>query len=797
MKTLTFTRILITTLILCIAAPSAQAQKEDGKPLLKGSLIEDRAARKLVEAGDVRYDAGEKDKAVEIWQSVLERYPKSKMRYTAQMRLGDLFLEDKGAYDKARGHFESVSSEENEDEEQRADATLKLGRCFFEGRHYAQCYKTFRDVIEQFPTSEQVNKAYYYIGLAHFRQKHYSRAIDALEKVGTALNKDDQSIEKVEAGKRLYVKIDDADLAILKKGDVIPGSITTSLGDKEEIDCIPVGNNVRLALGSILTELGKPIHNNGILELVGNDKVTVTYTDQHTADEKFNQPRTKNITVVGNAVVEITDGSFHDSLHGAVLGKVVNVQIKDADLDKTDKADQLKAQMGVYRRKTSDEIEEEIAGIIAKGEIEIPPGTDPNLYLLEGDNPHVDRFKEVDAVTVFLTEVKIEKKTPSEPTAGESEETGETEESTTTEKGDSGDKGKKGEKAKEEAPKPVDNSLHSGVFRATVSLAKAEEGNTGDFILQGLPNDTIRVTYVDELNMGEAPRTLTAEAQCIEGNLGGVRVTKTEIDDEALRLQTQLKTAFALTNIGNHYKEFGLADKAKLKYEEALMVAEETAKDARKLGGSLLENTYVQLWKIYYALDNMGLAGAMSARLMREFPNSGFIDDAVLSQAEIARNNGNLNDAITLYGNLIRLQESPLRAEGQFGIAECYEKMAEEATENKANALYERAFQAYQKVFDQFPESGRVGDAVAKMANFYYKKKDYQRAIDVFENVIQEHPDANFLDVILFNYGRCLYRVNRKGQARRQFDKLISDFPESTLAAEAKRISEALAKAGF
>ena len=231
MKTLTFTRILITTLILCIAAPSAQAQKEDGKPLLKGSLIEDRAARKLVEAGDVRYDAGEKDKAVEIWQSVLERYPKSKMRYTAQMRLGDLFLEDKGAYDKARGHFESVSSEENEDEGQRADATLKLGRCFFEGRHYAQCYKTFRDVIEQFPTSEQVNKAYYYIGLAHFRQKHYSRAIDALEKVGTALNKDDQSIEKVEAGKRLYVKIDDADLAILKKGDIIPGSITTSLGD--------------------------------------------------------------------------------------------------------------------------------------------------------------------------------------------------------------------------------------------------------------------------------------------------------------------------------------------------------------------------------------------------------------------------------------------------------------------------------------------------------------------------------------------------------------------------------------
>ena len=45
------------------------------------------------------------------------------------------------------------------------------------------------------------------------------------------------------------------------------------------------------------------------------------------------------------------------------------------------------------------------------------------------------------------------------------------------------------------------------------------------------------------------------------------------------------------------------------------------------------------------------------------------------------------------------------------------------------------------------------------MAAFYYQKEDYTRAIDVFENVLSDHPDANFLDVILFNYGRCLYKL--------------------------------------
>ena len=42
---------------------------------MRGSIVEDRAARKLLEAGDTRYDADETEKAVEVWQSVIERYP--------------------------------------------------------------------------------------------------------------------------------------------------------------------------------------------------------------------------------------------------------------------------------------------------------------------------------------------------------------------------------------------------------------------------------------------------------------------------------------------------------------------------------------------------------------------------------------------------------------------------------------------------------------------------------------------------------------------------------------------------
>ena len=89
-------------------------------------MVEDRAAVKLLEAGDARYDADEFTKAVEVWQSVIERYPRSKVRFSAHMRLGNYLLTRERAYDRARIHFEAAAGEDNRDEDVRAEATLKL-----------------------------------------------------------------------------------------------------------------------------------------------------------------------------------------------------------------------------------------------------------------------------------------------------------------------------------------------------------------------------------------------------------------------------------------------------------------------------------------------------------------------------------------------------------------------------------------------------------------------------------------------------------------------------------------------
>jgi tetratricopeptide (TPR) repeat protein len=720
--------------LLLPGALLAQAPEDEAKPAAeRGSIIEDRAARKLLQAGDARLELGENEKALEVWESVVERYPKSQVRFEAHLRLADHLLKELRDPDKARLHYEAAAVEAHADDERRAYAYLQTGTCFYEAGNYGKCFTIMRDVIARFPASSRVNDAYYYIGLGHFKLGHYRRAIEALEKVGTTLSDGDAGLDKVEAGKRLYIKIDDRDLAILPPGEKVEVRCTTKGGDRETVACDPAGRNARIALGAIATSLGPPVPGNGILEVRGGDSVRVDYVDAHTADKASDVERIKEVAVVGNGLARITDGSYQQDIQALVLGKSVHLHVTDADHDVSDGNDELAAELHVFRRKTPDEIDDELARRVAAGELaEAADGGDLKQQ--------IDPLLLVRKVPVTLRE-----------------------------------------------------SAQAGQFRASIPLRTG----TAEGTLTGEPGQLVRLVYLDDRHLGESPLVRTAEARIVEGNLGEVRVTRTDISDEELRLKTQVRTATALTEVGNHYKEFGLDEKADLKYAEALGACEEILEEARGSGGKLLEETYVQLWRIYFAMDELDLALGMSQRLLAEFPGSAFIDEAMLQQAHVERKRENHLRAIGLYTSITKLPDSPLRGEGQFYIGECYEAMALKAPKGQSAQLFENAFLAYQKVYEQFPDSGRVGDAVAKMAAFYYQKEDYARAVDVFENVLSDHPDANFLDVILFNYGRCLYKLDRKPEARRRFEQLIADFPESEISTEAHKIVEALKKAGF
>ena len=63
---------------LAVQSSSMNTVFAQAKKPVRGSIVEDRAAKKLIEAGDGRYEAEEYNKAVDVWESVLERYPRSR-----------------------------------------------------------------------------------------------------------------------------------------------------------------------------------------------------------------------------------------------------------------------------------------------------------------------------------------------------------------------------------------------------------------------------------------------------------------------------------------------------------------------------------------------------------------------------------------------------------------------------------------------------------------------------------------------------------------------------------------------
>ena len=144
---------------------------------------------------------------------------------------------------------------------------------------------------------------------------------------------------KLEIGKRLFIKVEDADLAVLAKDETVEATCKTTGGDQEKVQCLPLGRNVRVVLGSVPTRLGKPQPNNGVLEVSGRDEINVEYSDEHTADGKLNQSRLRKLSVAANGVVRVMDGAFVDPIEGVVVGKQVNVEAVDADRDQTDDAD--------------------------------------------------------------------------------------------------------------------------------------------------------------------------------------------------------------------------------------------------------------------------------------------------------------------------------------------------------------------------------------------------------------------------------------------------------------------------
>lgn len=680
------------------------------------------AGRMLRRAVDL-IGAGESDRGLRMLESVVDQYPNSDIRFQAYLELGKYHLDQ---YNQAQTiSFLANNLRELQNREQLSpdlrevmlESMYLTGVAYFQMRDYSKAFPVLRRITTDYPNTVWANQSYYYIGMCHFVQERWSRAIEALSMVGTHVDAEGDQAEYVEAGRRLYVKVQDGDLPVLYAlGEECVVRLETSSGDRETITCVPLSSGSDTFIGSIPTAVGTPVPNDNVLQVVGGDEITVTYFDMNTEAGERNVPRVTAVRVVSSGAVLFTLGDYESRARNAFIDQPVFVLLEDADLDISPERDT--ASVRVYSRYRIEDEDFDDG----------PSGIADFLHT------STEEYRIRDELTLTLEEL-----------------------------GDG---------------QVVRTGRFGGSFRTILPLledsARKPEGTL--ICVQG---DEIVVEYTDELHGdGDYPREVTA-AISVAGEIDtSPRASQSVVFDETVRARKNNVEASAYLELAKIFKDMGLIDGANVRSQEGLSRVDETIRTQAAIPPELREEAFKLKWELHLVMDDFAAAISTCQMFNQLFPNSPFVDQALLGIGRVRMEAGEYAEAIAVFGEILRLEQSVAKAEAQFRIAE--------ATERSTGI--EAAIPHYRVCAQRYSDSAFAGPALAKLIDYSIDNRDFGQASEMLKQVFADYPDAEFLDSMLLKWAVVAFRMGDFRTAHEKCTELLFEYPGSGYAAQAQEM---------
>lgn len=767
------------SMLLPYDAQAVRAKKGEAGGEMKEEAKIDFQANDMLKKGVELLEQKQDERALKLISSVPRMFPGSKVRFQAYLVLGKYYVEKRN-FDLAAKQF--IPLGESDDPELQAEGLYQTGICHYFSNNYDKAFMALRKVTNDYAGSIFANEAYYYIGQCHFKQGRWAKAIEALEMVGTSVS--DVAVKgpvRTEAGQRLYVKIYDLDLVVLaelqKKLEV---EIVTKSGDREKVRLEPLGKSGEFYIGSIPTQGAEPKPADGILEIMGGDSATVTYNDENTESGKRNQKEVGNVEFVSTASIGFTDGAYREYTKGVFADQECFIRVKDLDKDISSQRDTLKVQIATeYKEeKTKDETKQGVE--LGDEKDKWLRRTTVELTLKETE-PHSGIF--VGSLLPSMQQTGTEKKPVAIKSPVLKEKT-----ATTDVKAEPG-------KIPAAKANTVPDAKTEPGQNAAVAAEPEDRPEPGN--IQVLNGDELVLTYTDEKNMLSAdPSEIDYRAKLLIGQIQDVKIENRIVDSLDLKARKNLIEAKIFLKLGQIFKDVGLNKNASEKAEEGLSRIDDVLSTSMKasIDRSLVEEAFSVKWELLLVQDKLPKAIEVCQTLTRLFPDSTLVDRALLriGQAKVEANQP--DEAIGIFSSIINLPKSDLKAESQYSIGTVIEKTALARAKPGEQADLGQAMLAYKKCADTYPESPFAGESLDKIANYYITIKDYQRAVDLMEQVFQDYPDASFLDKMLFKWVIATYRMGNYPVAKQKAEQLLSEYPNSPLAEKAKQFMETIQK---
>ncbi len=728
------TRWILALGVTAILVQAAAAQPADGPaPEDERSAEADIAAKRLLKKAQELLLADEKDRAVRMLETVIEQHGDSPIRYEAYLALGKHYL-DQYQQTQAIPYLRRLKELERDEEaltgdrkEMYLEAMYLSGVAYFQMRQYSQAFPILRKITNHHPNTVWANQAYYYIGMCHFAQGNWNKAIRALSLVGTFVDPDSPTLEYVEAGRRFYCKVEDADLPVLNRlGRDTRLEVETGRGDKETLRAIPLSGRQGIFISSISTDVAPPAPGDNTLQVVGGDNVTVRYFDDNTQEGKKDVPRVKQVKVVSTGAVSFTMGTYESQAAAAFLGQPLFCLLHDADLDVSDKADT--AEIRVVSRYKDETATDEL---------------DIDIETLREEQR--ETYKIRDEVVLALTE--------------------------------------RGE-----------DKVHSGRFGGSIAIDAYREGqpvDKTDARLACALGDEVVATYVDELHIGgQVPREATASIG-VAGEIDArPQPRQNVVPDPILRAKKNLVEATAYLELARIFKSMGLVEGAATKAGEGLDRVDPVIRIETPIPSALKEEAFKLKWELYIVQEDYASAINTCQVFNRLYPDSPFVDQALLGIGRIRFDNKDYREATRVFEQILKLEQSLAKAEAQYMIAQCLEEQArqEHLARGLARSQFiipEPAIRQYKECADRYPDSSFAGESLAKLIDYYIETKDYAQASDLLDQVFVDYPDADFLDSMLLKWVIVAYRMGDYEKAYEKCSQLVTEYPNSTHAKQA------------
>jgi TolA-binding protein len=766
MKYRQYISLLITLMIILSSVVGQEGERLERSRL---SSDIDLRTKRLYDQAIELMEYKQYDRGLEMLGSIVRDHQGTMLAHMAHMAIGKHYLEQR-KHKECLSHFMLLTrllapvvgeTQKPEEIELYNESLFQAGLANYQSGQYSAGFPLFRRLTEVAGKTKWANMAYFYIGMSHYKLENWNKAIDSLSLVGTEVSDDgkntkdkENELGRIEIGQRFYAKIEDADIPIMRKlGQPVEAFVEVSSGDREKIVGAPVPGKKLEMLASAPTELGSPIQNDGKIQLIGGDILTVTYMDDSTLAGEKGVSRKGKVRAVSTGTVGFYLGDYSTPAYIAYPGQPQVVMLRDADLDKTPRAETVSLTISSRFKVEAKEAAE----------------TDDLLDIFALEDEEQDAWKERDRITITLEE-RLQ--------AG----------STST-------------------------SIRTGIFAGKIKLEPVREGvepESDDAILHTDELDELHVTYTDEVHLyGNDPRESDSRIKVSGSVNSGVTADQYVVYEELLKARKASVEAEALIGLGEIYKDMGLDQRATLRAKEALSKVDPIIINRKKLPSNIVENAFRLKWEGELIKDDFTAATTTCLAFNRLYPESVLADQALMTLGRSLVDRGDFEQAVSVYGRVLQLENPISGAEAQFRIGEALQKQAQDKIESedahnskwgkaglsKATALQNAmggAIAAYRKTYQNYPESSFAADALGRVVRHYVDTEAFAQAADLLESVFNEYPDAEFLDEMLMLWAKVAYRMGDLAMAQTKLRQLIFDYPTSSQAGEARKMLSGL-----